>query len=641
MKQAKEKLERDWQDGEYNSTLSSKLTFSYADPLLDIAAERRLETEDGFNVPEDNLMQRAVSRLEDIYGKCRDKAEKRLSRIRTEEASGTSNRSKSQKKRDRYATSEPIVLGMALLKSQKKMLIVTGILRLLNTIAQAFPALLIARLLRQIESGDSLSPMQPLRSALLLVLVLSVKMIIENQYFHNVVKCACEVRGSISGVIFDKSLRLASGGGGGGTEAEDTISDESISEKKKKKKKMAALGSGGVLNLMQSDATTIELLTMQLHTLWDGMLQISIYIALLYRFLGPPVIWGVSVLLTTIPINAMTLRILNRLNRKELEAKDARMRKTTESIGNMQLLKLQSWESIFANDVQTYREDEMQRHTRRGAVRAVNQAVSNAVPTITLVVTLSAYAKTGKPIVASTIFTAISLFNQLRFPLFFYPMLIDSMANGRNSLRRISSYLAQEEITPYVDYQPKIDGKGGGIEMTSGNFMWGAGVSKQDKDGVKTPVPALCDASLSVAPGEIVAVVGEVGSGKSALVKALIGELTVVNQTLQDGSTQAPRVTAHGSIAYCAQEAWLSKGTIKESVVFGRDFNEEKYIRAVHVAGLDDDIASGGLSDETDVGEDGSNLSGGQRARVALARALYEESAGVYILDDPDRKSVV
>jgi len=119
---------------------------------------------------------------------------------------------------------------------------------------------------------------------------------------------------------------------------------------------------------------------------------------------------------------------------------------------------------------------------------------------------------------------------------------------------------------------------------------------------VKTPVPVLCDASLSVAPGEIVAVVGEVGSGKSALVKALIGELTVVNQTLQDGSTQAPRVTAHGSIAYCAQEAWLSKGTIKESVVFGRDFNEEKYIRAVHVAGLDDDIASGGLSDETDVG---------------------------------------
>jgi len=624
--------------------LASKLTFAYADPLLDIAAERRLELEDGFHVPENNMMQRAVTRLEDIYGKCRNKAQKRLRQIRAEEETGSgTERSKRQRKRDRIATSESIVLGVALLKSQKQMLMVTGILRLLNTIAQAFPALLISRLLRQIESGDALHPFQPLRSALLLVSVLSVKMLIENQYFHNVVKCACEVRGSISGVIFDKSLRLSSGGGG---DREVETGDKSTSKKKRKKTKMAALGSGGVLNLMQSDATTIEMLTMQLHTLWDGLLQISIYIALLYRFLGPPVIWGVAVLLTTIPINAMTLRILNRLNRKELEAKDARMKKTTESIGNMQLLKLQSWEGIFANDVQNHREDEMRRHTKRGAVRALNQAVSNAVPTITLVVTLSAYAKTGKPIVASTIFTAISLFNQLRFPLFFYPMLIDSMANGRNSLRRISSYLAQEEITPYVEYRPKIDGEGGSIEMTSGNFMWGA-VSEPGNDERKTGVPALCDASISVAPGEIVAVVGEVGSGKSALVKALIGELapvTVGNQAV--GSANVPRVTTHGSIAYCAQEAWLSKGTIRESVVFGREYDEEKYLRAICAAGLDDDISSSGLSTEmamakglltheTDVGEDGSNLSGGQRARVALARALYEESAGVYILDDP------
>jgi len=315
-----------------------------------------------------------------------------------------------------------------------------------------------------------------------------------------------------------------------------------------------------------------------------------------------------------------------------------------------------------------------------GAVRALNQAISNAVPVITLVVTLSAYAKTGRPIVASTIFTAISLFNQLRFPLFFYPMLIDSMANGKNSLRRISSYLAREEITPYVEYQPKLlDGKeGGSIELTNGNFLWspatatmegskGPGGDSSNDDGGQTtqnagaaPLPALCDASLSVAPGEVVAVVGGVGSGKTALVKSLIGELhpvpkgTTANPTsgLQPngGHTHqfvdnAPRVTAHGSIAYCAQEAWLPKGTIRESVVFGRHYDEERYLQALYAAGLDEDItysgmtaetaaANGFLTHDTDVGEGGSNLSGGQRARVALARALYEEEAGVYVLDD-------
>ena len=174
-------------------------------------------------------------------------------------------------------------------------------------------------------------------------------------------------------------------------------------------------------------------------------------------------------------------------------------------------------------------------------------------------------------------------------------------------------------------------------------------------ESITTPV--LCNVSIYVAPGRVVAVVGEVGSGKSALVKSLIGELAPVtrmsvNQSVQHdsslshGSEDVPRVTAHGSIAYCAQEAWLPKGTIRESVVFGREYNEERYLRAIRTAGLDDDIASSGLSTEmavakglltheTDVGEDGSNLSGGQRARVALARTLYEESAGVYILDDP------
>jgi ABC-type multidrug transport system fused ATPase/permease subunit len=321
----------------------------------------------------------------------------------------------------------------------------------------------------------------------------------------------------------------------------------------------------------------------------------------------------------------------------------------------MSLLKLQGWEGIFARDVQGHREQELQRHKTRGAVRAVSQAISNTAPTISLVATLSAYAKTGKPVVASTIFTAISLFNQLRFPLFFYPMLIDSLANGKNSLRRISAYLTMKEITPYVSQLPKLNGGGGSISLTNGNFLWSSPSRSNAASDVaetkSTGVPALCDASISVEPGEVVAVVGGVGSGKSALVKSLIGELIPVPQDPQliekDYSTaDVPKVTAHGSIAYYSQEAWLPKGTIRESVVFGREYNKERYMMAIYAAGLNDDIVSsdstvsteikpkGVLTHDTDVGEDGSNLSGGQRARVALARTLYEES-GVYVLDDP------
>ncbi len=654
--------QRHWKDGEYNNaSLASRLIFNYVEPLLDIATHRRLESDDAFRVPDNKSMKGAVTRLEQIYEHCRESSRREMRQTQDRELTDTSSKSSRWalksinplRKPDQWTASETRVLSVALLKSQKDTLILTGILRLLNTIAQAFPAVLIARLLRQIESGNSIHSSQPLISALLLVSVLSVKMVIENQYFHNVVKCACEVRGSISGMIFDKSLRLSRGFGNGkanvvGDEDGPTAhGNKTKKNAKSKKKNMAVYGSGGVLNLMQSDAAIIEALTMQLHTLWDGLLQISIYIGLLYRYLGSPVLWGLSVLLATIPVNAMILRLLNRLNRRETEAKDARMRKTTESISNIQLLKLQSWESIFARDIESFREEELKRLTKRGSVRALNQAISFAVPTITLVVTLSAYAKMGKPIVASTIFTAISLFNQLRFPLLFYPMLIDSMANGKNSLRRISSYLAQEEITPYLEYLPKIGG--GSITMSNGNFDW-ATVSESDKVVHTTRVPALINANISVASGEVVAVVGEVGSGKSSLCKALIGELhpapnVVVDKDMQH-SEGVPKVIVHGSIAYCAQEAWLSKGTIRESVVFGRAYDEMKYLRAIWAAGLDDDISSDGfpakkggakamLTHDTDVGEDGGNLSGGQRARVALARALYDESAGVYILDDP------
>jgi len=609
----KTKSKHDWKDGEYNSSLSSRLLYKYADPLLDIASKRQLEPSDAFNLPEEKLMETTVTKLESIYTQCREKAKKGKFATRKKNSS------------------ESAVLAKALLASQKKTLTLTGILRLLNTIIQAFPSLLIARLLRQIEAGNSVKAIEPLRSAFLLVSVLSLKMIIENQFFHNAVKCACEVRGSIGGMIFDKSLRLSSGS-----------ATPSAINKDEKNKRASSMGSGEVVNLMQSDATMLEMLALQLHTIWDGILQVSIYTALLYKFLGKSVIWGLGVLLITIPINAITLRLLNRLSLKEIAAKDARMKKTTESVSNMQLLKLMSWENIFAADIQCQRDEELKRHKRRGAVRALSQAVSNTAPAISLVATLTAYAKTGKPIVASTIFTAISLFNQLRFPLFFYPMLIDAIANGQNSLRRISAYLESQEITPYIDFKPKLDGGGGSIEMSNGNFLWSVSSEEVSTDKkCHSGATALCDAAISVQPGEVVAVIGGVGSGKSALVKSLIGELTPVprNPKLIEqeygSSADVPRVTAHGTIAYCAQEAWLPKGTVRESIVFGREYNEERYAMAIYAAGLDDDIASSNLKHDTDVGEDGSNLSGGQRARVALARALYEESAGVYILDDP------
>ena len=141
-------------------------------------------------------MSRAVTRLEDAYTKCKEKAKLKL---RNKKQKILKNDNK--KKKQPSTISESTILAKALLQSQKSTLIQTAILRLLNTIIQAFPSILIARLLRQIEASNTLHYSEPIKSALLLIGVLSTKMVIENQYFHEVVKCACEVRGSIAGMI--------------------------------------------------------------------------------------------------------------------------------------------------------------------------------------------------------------------------------------------------------------------------------------------------------------------------------------------------------------------------------------------------------------------------------------------------------
>ena len=638
----------DWKGGESKASLLSRLFFQYTTPVLQTASQRPLESTDSFDIPVDERMDQSVSRMERIYHF-----------VQQHNAAATAtdiSKKKKNRNNNNKEDTQAWLLTRALLSHQRNMLIGTGILRLVNTAVQAFPSILIARLLRLIEAGAEHPPQKAMTAALTLVAVLTVKMVVENQYFHHVVKLSTQVRGALAGLIFDKSLRLPSGSATTTTARSTDSSFDNKNATDTSSSSSSSSGAGAVLNLMQSDASIVEATAMQLHTLWDGPLQIAVYTSLLYRYLGKSVFWGIAVLLLTIPVNSISLRILNRLSKYENEAKDARTKRTAESIFHMKLLKLQGWEQHFADDIRSHRNEELRRHVSRGLVRAINSAISNAVPSLVLVVTLTAYVKSGNPIVASTIFTAISLFNQLRFPLFFFPQLIDSLANGKNAMKRISAYLSSEEIVPYVQHLPPVNG--GSIEMHHGNFLW-----PSQREG--SSAPALANVELNVNPGEVVAVVGTVGSGKSALIKGLLGELRpvpglVVEQavshqddiSMEDKNTtnllEKPSVISHGNVAYCSQEAWLPKGTIKEAILFGREYDEERYMNAIRDAGLDKDIVdnvnatesaaagtNGLLTYDTDVGEGGSSLSGGQRARVALARALYGgDDTKVFLLDD-------
>jgi hypothetical protein len=232
-----------WKGGESQATLASRLLFSYVTPLLDVAANRTLTENDALSVSEQLQMNVAVPKLADAYDKARRKARHTLEttrRRRRRRFNGTNNND-SHNRHDsnivkKKKNSQTWILLQTLFQYQQSPLLFTGCLRLVNTAIQAFPAIIVARLLRSIEAGTTEPVSKSVRAALLLVGVLSVKMIVENQMFHHVVTMSTQVRGALEGLIFDKSLRLPEGGRG-------VMARQNLSTEKK------ALGSGGVRHL--------------------------------------------------------------------------------------------------------------------------------------------------------------------------------------------------------------------------------------------------------------------------------------------------------------------------------------------------------------------------------------------------------
>ena len=124
----------------------------------------------------------------------------------------------------------------------------------------------------------------------------------------------------------------------------------------------------------------------------------------------------------------------------------------------------------------------------------------------------------------------------------------------------------------------------------------------------------------------MIAVVGHVGSGKSSLISAMLGEMNIIS-----GSANTS-----GKIAYVPQQAWMQNETVKNNITFGKKFNNTLYKKVIESCALTPDLQILQAGDQTEIGEKGINLSGGQKQRISMARAVYS-NGDVYLLDDPLR----
>ncbi|XP_062549077.1 multidrug resistance-associated protein 1-like [Armigeres subalbatus] len=406
------------------------------------------------------------------------------------------------------------------------------------------------------------------------------------QYFQKTFLVGFRIRTGLISAIYRKALRISSF-----AKKDTTV--------------------GEIVNLMSVDAERFFELISYLHDLWSAPLVIALCIYLLYEILGPSIFAGLGMMVVMIPITGVIANKLHGLEVKQMEIKDERVKKMNEILSGMKVLKLYAWEPSFQDDIVSVRSGEIK--VLRG-MAYYGAAVFFVWSTAPFLVTLASFAvyvlvDENNVLDPQTAFVSLALFNILSFPLSMFPLMITYVMQAWVSVKRINKFMNSEELDPNnVTNNHSEDA----LSIKDGTFSWG------------DDTPTLKNINLTLRKGKLSAVVGGVGSGKSSLISALLGEMEKIKGA----------VNTDGTIAFVPQQAWIQNATLRENILFGQPYNAQKYDRVLECCALKPDLAMLPGGDSTEIGEKGINLSGGQKQRVALARAVYAD-AEIYLFDDP------
>ncbi|KAI8987272.1 multi drug resistance-associated protein MRP [Mycotypha africana] len=379
---------------------------------------------------------------------------------------------------------------------------------------------------------------------------------------------------------------------------------------------------GEIVNRMSVDAQRLMDLCSMFHICWSGPFQIMIALYLLYRTMGPSIWGGVTILLLAIPLNTLIAKTMRQYQKFQMGNKDARVKLMNEILNGIKVIKLYAWESPFIEKVSFIRNDlELTMLKKIGFLQALQSFTWTSIPFFVSIVTFAIYILASAVSLTSQVaFVAISLFGLLQFPMAIFPNVITSMIEASVSLKRIENYLLSEELdTTAIKKEnfremPSWNSSVPLLEIKNADFKWDAHVDKMD----------LVDINFSLKKGTITAVVGKVGAGKSTLISAILG----------DNVKTAGEVTIRGSVAYAPQQPWIMNATVRDNITFGLRYEPVFYDKVIEACALKPDLRILANGDLTEIGERGINLSGGQKARISLARAVYSR-ADIYLFDDP------
>ncbi|KAF0691539.1 hypothetical protein As57867_017211, partial [Aphanomyces stellatus] len=380
--------------------------------------------------------------------------------------------------------------------------------------------------------------------------------------------------------------------------------------------------AGDIANMFSTDIQTIINFSIFANQLWLTPIQVAVTLVMLYDVIGWATFVGTGVIVVTLVLNNVLATSQRNAFKELMTRKDARMKSVNEVFGAMQIIKLNAWEEKFAAKIEAERNDELKSLWRIFTISSSMTGCLYSAPVLVSVVSFATYTMVmHQPLNATKVFTALTLFNLLKFPMLTLPSIIANLMQALVALRRIMEFLNMDEkdinsvITPETtpaDVLDKYAAANVDIAVEHASFGW---------DKTK---PLFEDVNLTIQRGDFVVVHGSVGEGKSSLCAALLGEMDKFGGSVFVG----------GQVAYFSQQAWIQNTTVRENILFGKPYDRTKYNKVLEACALTKDLKLFSAGDRTEIGQKGVNLSGGQKARISLARACYSD-ADIFILDSP------
>lgn len=429
---------------------------------------------------------------------------------------------------------------------------------------------------------------------------------------------------------------------------------------------LQSFSTGTLNNMITTDVEKVRKVVRYLHILlFTAPTTIAISLVSLYKLMGVSVFISLSWMALVILLNPVLMWMMSKLEDAQQSKTDERVQKATETITAIQVVKCHAWEAPATEKVEAARRAELLAIWRLYSLYIAMEGLWDSIVPVTTAIMFASYSvlNPDTPLTAAQAFTAMNLLAIFQEPLFTIPWVLNLIVEALIAGKRLERLFFLPEVNLQStsgiasfctlgdrDVEEASIGRcgdvseAGAVEFAGASFVWprsaravgdgGAAEQLALAEGSAAPADEfqLRDLQLHVPRGALVGIVGATGSGKTSLLHAVLGEMP---QAL-DCEQGRVLVRRGRPLAFAPQQPWIFNGTVRQNILFGEAYEEERYAECLRSCDLEKDLAMLKSGDQTRVGERGIVLSGGQRARVCLARAAYRQStSSIFVLDDP------